>query len=157
MNYITHIVNTLRNSFDVLRFILDIHATFDLHAKHDCNLILPNQWKFNKVARWCTYKLPQSFFHKLRFKNKWINTTNKETIFITCDEDKESTPGKTDLKANYMDFIPKSIIIHNQIQGYWTNKWKKKPNGGSPCKEKRHEWPQSHGKLEQTTRIATQA
>ena len=81
-------------------------------------------------------QIATTIFHKLRFKNEWIYITKKEVIFVTCDEDKESTshilegvgkislnetckgyatrdvliPGKIDYKAEYSDFIPKSRI-----------------------------------------------
>ncbi|XP_060871073.1 uncharacterized protein LOC132945368 isoform X2 [Metopolophium dirhodum] len=77
-----------------------------------------------------------SIFHKKRFKNEWIYVTNYDLVFITCDEDKESTshtlkgvgilklnetckgyaardvllPGKVDYKSEYMDFNPKSAL-----------------------------------------------
>ncbi|KAF0726158.1 Integrase catalytic domain-containing protein [Aphis craccivora] len=81
-----------------------------------------------------------TIFHKKRFKNEWIYVINYDVIFVTCDEDKESTshtlkgvgiihlnetckgyatrdillPGKVDSKSEYADFNPKSIIDRNQ-------------------------------------------
>lgn len=81
-----------------------------------------------------------TIFHKKRFKNEWIYVTNYDVLFVTCDEDKESTshtlkgvgiihlnetckgyatrdiliPGKVDYKSEYTDFNPKSIIDRNQ-------------------------------------------
>ena len=81
-------------------------------------------------------EIATTIFHKKRFKNEWIYVTNNDVIFITCDEDKESTshtlrgvgiiqlnetckgyatrdiliPGKVDYKAEYLDFMPKSKI-----------------------------------------------
>lgn len=81
-----------------------------------------------------------TIFHKKRFKNEWIYVTNYDVLFVTCDEDKESTshtiegvgvihlnetckgfatrdillPGKIDYRSEYADFNPKSIIDRNQ-------------------------------------------
>ncbi|XP_060881048.1 uncharacterized protein LOC132952688 isoform X1 [Metopolophium dirhodum] len=83
-------------------------------------------------------QMSTSIFHKKRFKNEWIYVTNYDIVFITCDEDKESTshtlrgvgilslnetckayaardvliPGKVDYKSEYMDFNPKSVLEH---------------------------------------------
>lgn len=88
-----------------------------------------------------------SIFHKKRFKNEWIYVTNYDVIFVTCDEDKESTshtlkgvgiirlnetckgyaardvliPGKVDYKADYNDFFPKSIIERVKDMPYTDN------------------------------------
>lgn len=77
-----------------------------------------------------------SIFHKLKYKNEWIYTTDSKTIFITCDGDKQSythnlkgegrlsfnetckgyatrdilIPKKVINHGDYTDFIPKSTI-----------------------------------------------
>lgn len=85
-------------------------------------------------------QMTTTIFHKLRYKNQWLYTTNHETIFITCDDDKQSSshilrvgilklnetckgyatrdvliPGKIDNRAYYIDFIPKSVITENYV------------------------------------------
>ncbi|CAI6353722.1 unnamed protein product [Macrosiphum euphorbiae] len=84
-------------------------------------------------------QIGRTIFHKKRFKNEWIYVTNYDVLFVTCDEDKESTshtlkgvgiihlnetckgyatrdiliPGKVDYKSEYMDFNPRSMIDRN--------------------------------------------
>lgn len=81
-------------------------------------------------------KIATSIFHKLQYKNAWIYVTKGDTLFITCDNDKESSshllegvgiiklnntckgyasrdvliPGQLESNRDYQDFIPKSII-----------------------------------------------
>jgi hypothetical protein len=92
-------------------------------------------------------KIATSIFHKKRFKNEWIYVTNYDVIFVTCDEDKESTshtikgvgilhlnetckgyaardiliPGKVDYKSEYMDFNPRSAIDRSKNTPYTEN------------------------------------
>ncbi|KAL4148863.1 hypothetical protein QTP88_003008 [Uroleucon formosanum] len=92
-------------------------------------------------------EIATSIFHKKRFKNEWIYVTNYYVIFITCDEDKESTsytlkgvgilhlnetckgyttrdiliPGKVDYKAEFMDFNPRSVIDRTRNTPYLQN------------------------------------
>jgi len=81
-------------------------------------------------------EMATTVFHKLGHKNEWLYVTNKDSLFITCDEDKESKnhilkgagiislnetcrgyanrdvliPGRLSGKTQYTDFIPTSVI-----------------------------------------------
>jgi hypothetical protein len=84
-----------------------------------------------------------TIFHILQFQNSWLYVSSGETLFITCDADKESSshaikgvgilrlnetckgyatrdiliPGKTN-QEKHPDFIPNSILTNN---GNWTS------------------------------------
>jgi hypothetical protein len=75
-------------------------------------------------------------FHKLKYNNEWLYVTNNDSLFVTCDEEKQSKtyilegvgvialnetyrgysnqdvliPGRLADKTQYSDFIPTSII-----------------------------------------------
>jgi len=75
-------------------------------------------------------------FHKLKHKNEWLYVTINDSVFVTCDEDKESKnhilegagiialnetcrgfanrdvliPGRIAGRTQYTDFIPTSVL-----------------------------------------------
>jgi hypothetical protein len=81
-------------------------------------------------------QIATSIFQKLKYKNEWLYVTKGETVFITCDTDKQSTshalngvgifslnetckayanrdiliPGELNYQEEYQDFIPNSTI-----------------------------------------------
>ncbi|KAE9529151.1 hypothetical protein AGLY_011947 [Aphis glycines] len=81
-------------------------------------------------------KMATTVLHKLNYKNEWLYVTNKDSLFITCNEDKESKnhilegsgiislnetcrgyanrnvliPGRLSGKTQYTDFVPTSVI-----------------------------------------------
>jgi hypothetical protein len=69
-------------------------------------------------------QIATSVFHKLKFKNEWLYTTEGETLFVTCDEDKQSTShiikgvGKILLNKTCKAYATRDILIsgpvHNQ-------------------------------------------
>ncbi|KAL4148882.1 hypothetical protein QTP88_003027 [Uroleucon formosanum] len=89
-------------------------------------------------------KIRASIFHKLKYKNQWLYSSTGETVFITCDNDKQSInhllegvglftlneickayatrdiliPGEVNFQEEYLDFIPDSKInnINNLLE-----------------------------------------
>ncbi|KAE9533068.1 hypothetical protein AGLY_009496 [Aphis glycines] len=81
-------------------------------------------------------EMATTVFHKLRHKNEWLYVTNNDSVFVTCEEDKESKnhilegagiialnetchgyanrdvliPGRVTGKTQYNDFIPTSVL-----------------------------------------------
>ncbi|KAF0728539.1 Envelope fusion protein [Aphis craccivora] len=82
------------------------------------------------------WKLRTTIFHKLKHKNEWLYVTNNDSVFVTCEEDKESKnyilegasiiavnetcrgyanrdiliPGRIAGTTQYSDFIPTSVL-----------------------------------------------
>jgi hypothetical protein len=69
-------------------------------------------------------RIATSVLHRLKFKNEWLYTTESETLFVTCDEDKQSTShtikgvGKILLNETCKAYVTQDILIpgrvHNQ-------------------------------------------
>jgi len=81
-------------------------------------------------------EMATTIFHKLRHKNEWLYVTNNDSLFVTCDEDKESRnhilegagiialnetcqgyanrdvliPGRLSKTSQYTDFVPTSML-----------------------------------------------
>ncbi|KAE9537403.1 hypothetical protein AGLY_006426 [Aphis glycines] len=81
-------------------------------------------------------EMATTVFHKLRHKNEWLYVTNNDSVFVTCEEDKESKnhilegvgiialnescrgyakrdvliPGRVAGRTQYTDFIPTSEL-----------------------------------------------
>jgi len=114
--------------------------THPLHSRSMrpmCEILLMQEPK--EVPESCEIRhieMATSVFHKLRHKNEWLYVTNNDSIFVTCDEDRESKnhilegagiillnetcrgyanrdvliPGRLSGKSKYTDFIPTSVI-----------------------------------------------
>ncbi|XP_050060778.1 uncharacterized protein LOC126551465 [Aphis gossypii] len=81
-------------------------------------------------------EMATTVFHKLRHKNEWLYVTNNDSVFVTCEEEKESKnhilegagiialnetcrgyanrdvliPGRIAGRTQYTDFIPTSVL-----------------------------------------------
>jgi len=93
-------------------------------------------------------EMATTVFHKLKHKNEWLYVTNNDSVFVTCDEDKESKnhilegagiialnetcrgyanrdvliPGRLTDKTQYTDFVPTSVItelISKQVHNHF--------------------------------------
>lgn len=114
--------------------------THPLHSRSMrpmCEILLMQEPK--EVPESCEIRhieMATTVFHKLMHKNEWLYVTNNDSLFVTCDEDKESKnhilegagiiflnetcrgyanrdvliPGRLSEKSKYTDFIPTSEI-----------------------------------------------
>ena len=125
------------------RFLLcpEISPLHPRNSRPICEIILFQDPK--EVPDSCNIMYVQiatSIFQKLKYKNEWLYVTKGETVFITCDTDKQSTshalngvgifslnetckayanrdiliPGELNYQEEYQDFIPNSTINKNE-------------------------------------------
>lgn len=115
----------------------EIHPLHPRNTRPICEILLFQDPKeVPDSCRIMHVQIATSIYQKLKYKNEWLYVTKGETLFITCDTDKQSTshaiegvgilalnetckayatrdiliPGELHEEDEYLDFIPKSLI-----------------------------------------------
>ncbi|VVC36060.1 Envelope fusion protein-like [Cinara cedri] len=103
----------------------EIHPLHPSSGKPICEILLLKDSK--EVPTDCNLlrvKMAISVFHKLKFKNEWLYSTEGETLFVTCSDDKQFSShiiegiGKITLNETCKAYATRDILIlghlHNQ-------------------------------------------